>query len=72
MLDRYEKIITQPKIIINKEQNSFIVDEKLQDEAIVSLRLKGWNNGLYLDNILDTNLDLIKPKSRKYIKKAHP
>ena len=69
MLDRYEKIITQPKIIINKEQNSFIVDEKLQDEAIVSLRLKGWNNGLYLDNILDTNLDLIKPKSRKYIKK---
>ena len=36
MLDRYEKIITQPKIIINKEQNSFIVDEKLQDEAIVS------------------------------------
>ena len=35
---------------------------------MVALRLKGYNNGLYLDNILDTNLHLFKPKSKKKIK----
>ena len=69
MSNKYEKLITQPNIITIKEDKSIIVDEKLQDEAIVSLRLKGWNNGLYLDNILDSNLSLIKPKTTKQIKK---
>ena len=68
MEDRYEKIITQPNLISSKEDKSFILDEKKQDEAIVTLRLKGWNNGLYLDTILDTNLNLLKPKSKKFIK----
>ena len=69
MNDKYEKLIRQPNIITIKEDKSIIVDEKLQDEAIVSLRLKGWNNGLYLDNLLDSNLYLIKPKTKKQIKK---
>ena len=69
MNNKYEKLITQQNIITVKDDQSIIVDEKLQDEAIVSLRLKGWNNGLYLDNILDSNLYLIKPKTKKQIKK---
>ena len=68
MKTRYEKIITNSNIISYKEDDSIIVDVKKQDEAIVTLRLKGWNNGLYLDNILDTNLNLFKPKSKKIIK----
>ena len=68
MEDKYEKIISNPKIMTIKEDKSIIVDEKLQDEAIISLRLKGWNNGLYLDNILDSNICLIKPGTKKRIK----
>jgi hypothetical protein len=68
MKSRYEKIITNSNIISYKEDDSIIVDVKKQDEAIVTLRLKGWNNGLYLDNILDTNLNLFKPKPKKIIK----
>ena len=68
MEDKYEKIISNPKIMTIKEDKSIIVDEKLQDEAIISLRLKGWNNGLYLDNILDSNICLIKPGIKKRIK----
>ena len=69
MENKYDKIITKPNIMTIKEDKSIIVDEKLQDEAIVSLRLKGWNNGLYLDNILDSNICLIKPGTKKQIKK---
>ena len=68
MKSRYEKIIKSSNIITSKDDESIIVDEKKQDEAIVTLRLKGWNNGLYLDNILDTNLNLFKPRSKKIIK----
>ena len=68
MEDKYEKIISNPKIMTIKEDKSIIVDEKLQDEAIISLRLKGWNNGLYLDNILDSNICLIKTGTKKRIK----
>ena len=68
MEDKYEKIISNPKIMTIKEDKSIIVDEQLQDEAIISLRLKGWNNGLYLDNILDSNICLIKPGTKKRIK----
>ena len=68
MEDKYEKIITNPKIMTIKENKSITVDEKLQDEAIISLRLKGWNNGLYLDNILDSNICLIKQGTKKQIK----
>ena len=68
MKERYKNIINHPNIIKYKENKSFIVDEKLQDKVIIALRLKGWNNGLYLDNILDTNLCLFKPKSKKIIK----
>ena len=67
MQDKYQKIISQPNIILKKGKNYYI-DEKKRDAAIVSLRLKGWNNGLYLDNILDTNLFLWKPKNKKKIK----
>ena len=67
MQDKYQKIISQPNIILKKGKNYYI-DEKNRDAAIVSLRLKGWNNGLYLDNILDTNLFLWKPKNKKKIK----
>ena len=56
MKDRYQKIINHPDLMKYKDDKSIIVDEKLQDKAIIALRLKGWNNGLYLDNILDTNL----------------
>ena len=68
MEDKYEKIISNSKIMTIKEDKSIIVDEKLQDEAIVSLRLKGWNNGLYLDNILDSNICLLKRGTKKQIK----
>ena len=68
MEDKHEKIISNPKIMTIKEDKSIIVDEKLQDEAIISLRLKGWNNGLYLDNILDSNICLIKTGTKKRIK----
>ena len=69
MKDRYQKIINHPDLMKYKDDKSIIVDEKLQDKAIIALRLKGWNNGLYLDNILDTNLCLLKRKSKKMIKK---
>ena len=68
MKNRYDKIITHPNIITSNNDESIIIDEKKQEEAMVALRLKGYNNGLYLDNILDTNLHLFKPKSKKKIK----
>lgn len=68
MEDKYERIISNSNIVTITKDKSIMVDEKLQDEAIISLRLKGWNNGLYLDNILDSNICLIKPGTKKQIK----
>ena len=37
------------------------------DKKVAAAKLKGWNNGLYLDNILDTSLHLFKPKPKKIV-----
>ena len=38
-------------------------------KKIATAKLKGWNNGLYIDNILDTSLHLFKPKPESIVNK---
>ena len=72
-------LIDTIKSHLKKEAKIFEKEIKLQydllisqndniDKKIVMAKLKGWNNGLYLDNILDTSLHLFKPKSEKIVK----
>ena len=67
---KYEKMITQPTILSykNSKKNIFEISNKIKNEVIVAIKLKSWNNGSYLDNILDTSLNLINPKSFREIK----
>lgn len=49
---KYEELIAQ-----NDDSN----------KIVAAAKLKGWNNGLYLDNILDNSLHFFEPKSEKII-----
>ena len=70
MNDKYEKIITQPNISSDKtlKKNLFKISNKVKNEIFVATKLKSWDNGLYLDNVLDTSLHLLSPKSSRQIK----
>ena len=70
MNDKYEKLITQPNISSYKTSKAkfFNISDKMKNEIIVATRLKSWDNGIYLDNVLDTSLHLLKPKSYRQIK----
>jgi len=37
------------------------------NKKVAAAKFRGWNNGLYLDNILDTSLHLFKPKNDKIV-----
>ena len=65
--DKYDRIITQQNDFSykNDKNNSFI---NKKNKIFVATKLKTWDNGLYLDNVLDTSLHLIKPKSTRQIK----
>ena len=52
---------------IDYKYNNLINQNKDKDKKFVAVKLKGWNNGIYLDNILDTNLYLFKPKTERFI-----
>ena len=49
--------------------NNLITQNKDFDKKFVAVKLKGWNNGIYLDNVLDTNLYLFKPNTERIINK---
>ena len=68
MNDKYEKIITQPNISSYKTYKNSVLNNKIKNEVLVATKLKSWNNGSYLDNILDTSLHLINPKTSRQIK----
>ena len=70
MNDKYEKIITQPNLISykNNKSNSFNISNKIKNEILIATKLKTWDNGSYLDNILDTSLHLLNKKPSKQIK----
>ena len=52
---------------INAKYNKLISQDEDKNKKFAAIKLKGWNNGIYLDNILDTNLYLFKPKTERYI-----
>ena len=52
---------------IDSKYNNLISQDEDKDKKFVVTKLKGWINGIYLDNILDTNLYLFKPKSERII-----
>ena len=52
---------------INVKYNKLISQDEDKNKKFAAIKLKGWNNGIYLDNILDTNLYLFKPKTERYI-----
>ena len=54
---------------IDSKYNDLIYQNEDEDKKIAVTKFKGWNNGFYLDNILDTSLHFFKPKSDKYIRK---
>ena len=51
----------------NAKYNKLISQDEDKNKKFAAIKLKGWNNGIYLDNILDTNLYLFKPKTERYI-----
>ena len=52
---------------IDYKYNNLINQNEDSDKKFAAIKLKGWNNGIYLDNILDTNLYLFKPKTERII-----
>ena len=54
---------------INLKYDLLISQNEDSDKKVAATKLKGWNNGLYLDNILDTSLHLFKPKPAKIVNK---
>ena len=54
---------------IDSKYNLLIKQDEDKDKKFVATKLKGWNNGIYLDNILDTNLYLFTPKTERFINK---
>ena len=68
MDDKYEKLTKQPNILSYKGSKSNSYINKVKNEVLIATKLKSWNNGSYLDNILDTSLHLLNPKSQRQIK----
>ena len=71
-------LIDTIKMHLKKEAQKFEKNIKMHYEELISqndniskkiatAKLRGWNNGLYLDNILDTSLHLFKPKPETLI-----
>ena len=71
-------LIDTIKMHLKKNAIKFEKDIKIKYDQLISqnddsnkklaaAKLKGWNNGLYLDNILDTSLHLFKPKPTKVV-----
>ena len=54
---------------IDSKYNDLIYQNEDDDKKVAVTKFKGWNNGFYLDNILDTSLNFFKPKSDKFIRK---
>jgi hypothetical protein len=54
---------------IDSKYNELIYQNEDDDKKVAVTKFKGWNNGFYLDNILDTSLHFFKPKSEKFIRK---
>ena len=52
---------------INMKYYELISQNEDSDKKVVAAKLKGWNNGFYLDNILDKSLHLFKPKSEQIV-----
>ena len=52
---------------INLQYQQLISQNENSDKKVAATKLKGWNNGYYLDNILDTSLHLFKPKNEQTI-----
>ena len=52
---------------INLQYQQLISQNENSDKKVAATKLKGWNNGYYLDNILDTSLHLFKPKTEQTI-----
>ena len=52
---------------INLQYQQLISQNENCDKKVAATKLKGWNNGYYLDNILDTSLHLFKPKNEQTI-----
>ena len=54
---------------IESKYNELIYQKEDLNKRVAGTKFKGWNNGLFLDNILDTSLHLFKPKPEKLIRK---
>ena len=54
---------------IESKYNELIYQKEDLNKRVAGAKFKGWNNGFFLDNILDTSLHLFKPKPKKLIKK---
>ena len=53
---------------IDLKYEELITQTEDANKIVAAAKLKGWNNGLFLDNILDKSLHLFEPKSEKTIK----
>ena len=67
MNDRYEKM-TQYNISSYRKKNKNTFSNDIKKELIISTKLQSWDNCPYLDNVLDTSLHLINPKTERKIK----
>ena len=54
---------------IDSKYNELIKQNEDYNKKVAATKFKGWNNGFYLDNILDTSLHLFKPKPKKIVMK---
>ena len=52
---------------IDYKYNNLINQNEDKNKKFSAIKLKGWINGIYLDNVLDTNLYLFKPKTERFI-----
>ena len=67
MNDRYEKM-THYNISSYRKKNKNTFSNVMKEELIISTKLQSWDNCPYLDNVLDTSLHLINPKTERKIK----
>ena len=67
MNDRYEKM-TQYNISSYRKTNKNTFSNDIKEELIIATKLQSWDNCPYLDNVLDTSLHLINPKTERKIK----
>ena len=54
---------------IESKYNELIYQKEDLNKRVAGAKFKGWNNGFFLDNILDTSLHLFEPKPEKLIRK---